>query len=178
MRALTPHSPTGSELAIGRDRPRRSIRAGARYHRLAAVVSEGADPRSIREGLRIPFPDAIIQVPVSATLTTAVAEFSDSAPLPRLDRLVAEIAPRPLLLVWTSPGQGGGWFNPDYYEAAAADATLWEIPDRAHVGGLTERLGEHERLVVAFFDTSLPHPSSDPSDSSGTTAHDEEPSGS
>lgn len=151
------------------------IQAAAHDERLAAVVSEGAGARSIREDLRTPFPDAVIQVPLSATLTTAVAVFSDSTPPSRLDRLVADVAPRPLLLVWASPGQGGEWFNPNYYEAAGANATIWEIPDSAHVSGLAERPDEYERRVVGFFDASLLWPSPTSSDSAETTRHDEEP---
>lgn len=131
------------------------LQAAAHDQRLAAVVAEGAGARSIREDRRTPLPEAFVQVPLSAALTAAVAVFSDSMPPPSLDRVVAEIAPRPLLLIWASPGQGGEWFNPDYFDAAGADAQIWEIRDSAHVNGLAERPEEYERRVIDFFDEAL-----------------------
>ena len=41
------------------------------------------------------------------------------------------------------------------YAAAAPNATLWEIPEAGHVGGLEARPDEYERRVVGFFNAAL-----------------------
>ena len=46
---------------------------------------------------------------------------------------------------------------PDTHNAFddAMDATLWEIPESGHVGGIKVRPAEYERRVVGFFDGAL-----------------------
>lgn len=131
------------------------IQAGAHDARLAAVVSEGAGTRSVGEDLRTPFPASLVQLPFSMAATAATAVFSDSLPPARLGDLVGELAPRPLLLIWSTPGQGGEWFNPDYHDLAGPTAEIWEIPNSGHVDGLEERPVEYERRVIEFLDRAL-----------------------
>jgi hypothetical protein len=125
---------------------------------LCAVVSEGAGTRWVGEDLRTPFPAAVLQLPFLGVATVATAVFSDSLPPARLEQLVGDIAPRPILLIWTSRGIGGEWFNPNYYGAAGEPKTIWEIPESTHVDGLATRPAEYERRVIEFFDTHLADP--------------------
>lgn len=131
------------------------IQTAAHDERLAAVVSEGAGTRWFAEDLHTPFPAWLVQVPFMAVATAATAVFSDTLPPPRLDHLVTEVAPRPLLLIWTPRGQGGEWFNPRYRDLAGPTAELWEIPESGHVGGLAARPQEYEERVIGFFDDAM-----------------------
>ena len=45
--------------------------------------------------------------------------------------------------------------QPRLRAAAGDSATLWEIPESKHVGGLEARPAEYERRVVGFFDRAL-----------------------
>jgi hypothetical protein len=40
-------------------------------------------------------------------------------------------------------------------KAAGESATLWEIPESTHGGGLAARPDQYERRVVGFFDEAL-----------------------
>lgn len=131
------------------------IQTAAHDHRLSAVVSEGAGTRWFAEDLHTSFPASVVQLPFSAIATISTAVFSDSLPPSRIEDLVGDIAPRPLLLIWTSRGIGGEWFNPLYHERAGSTATIWEIPESSHVGGLAARPAEYEQRVVGFFDEEL-----------------------
>jgi uncharacterized protein len=122
---------------------------------MCAVVSEGAGSRWFADDLRSEFPAALIQLPFSAVATVATAVFSDSLPPARLEQLVDDIAPRPILLIWTSKGIGGEWFNPNYFDAAGEPKTIWEIPESTHIDGLATRPAEYERRVIDFFDNGL-----------------------
>ena len=59
------------------------------------------------------------------------------------------------MLIWTSKGIGGEWFNPRYFDLAGTPKAIWEIPESAHTDGLTARPVEYEERVTAFFDDSL-----------------------
>jgi hypothetical protein len=69
--------------------------------------------------------------------------------------LTPKIAPTPLLLI-AAPIHGvGEKLNRGFAKAAGESATLWEIPESTHVGGLTARPEEYERRVVGFFNEAL-----------------------
>lgn len=131
------------------------IEAAAHHAGLRAVVSEGAGTRWVAEDLHSSFPSILIQLPFSTAATVATAVFSDSLPPARLETLVDDVAPRPLLLIWTSRGVGGEWFNPLYFDRAGEGAEIWEIAESAHIDGLRTRPEEYERRVVDFFDRAL-----------------------
>jgi hypothetical protein len=81
--------------------------------------------------------------------------FSNQSPPPDLRDLVGRIAPRPLLLI-AAPEHGvGEELNRGYARAAGDSATLWEIPESRHVGGMAARPAEYERRVVGFFEEAL-----------------------
>ena len=122
---------------------------------LRAVVSEGAGTRWAAEDLHTPAPANLIQLPFSTMATLATAVFTDSLPPARIEDLVDDIAPRPILLIWTPNGVGGEWFNPRYFDLAGEPKSIWEIPDSSHTNGLATRPAEYEQRVVEFFDAAL-----------------------
>jgi fermentation-respiration switch protein FrsA (DUF1100 family) len=135
------------------------LEAAARNGAIQAVVSEGAGLRSVRETVArqgVPAPLVWLQLPNEAVLTAATAVLSGDAPPPSLERLAAEIAPRPVLFVYAGEGQGGEIaLTPAYFEAAGEPKALWEIPGAEHTGGIEARPQEYEERVVGFFDDAL-----------------------
>jgi dienelactone hydrolase len=135
------------------------IQTAAETDALKAVASEGAGIRSLRETLEVPSAEAWLGAPFKAVETAATAVFHDQAPPPSLVALVARIAPRPLLLMYSGEGQGGEvQLNPEFHRAAGAPNTLWEIPGAGHTGGIRAQPEEYERRVIGFFDQALLRP--------------------
>jgi dienelactone hydrolase len=126
---------------------------------LRAVVSEGAGWRSVRESFARKGPSQLelwLQAPTDAVLTAATVVLSGTTPPPALDELVAEIAPRPVYLIYGEHGDGGERaLTPAYYAAGGQPKTLWEVPGARHTGGLDAQPQEYERRVVGFFDRAL-----------------------
>jgi hypothetical protein len=135
------------------------LQAAAADERLRAVVSDGAGWRSLRESGAREHESRLEtwqQYPYDAVLTAAVAVLSGDAPPPSLERLVARIAPRPVLLISAENGGGGEVeLSPAYARAAGEPKEWWEIPDAGHTDGLSGRPDEYERRVVAFLDDAL-----------------------
>jgi len=133
------------------------LQTAAETDGLAAVVSEGAGARSSTEDFDedMPTVEKVIGAPLSLIKTASIAVFSNQTPPPNLKTLTPKIAPTPLLLI-AAPIHGvGEKLNRGYARAAGDSATLWEIPESTHVGGLTARPAEYERRVVGFFDRAL-----------------------
>jgi uncharacterized protein len=130
------------------------LQAAASNKGLRAVVSEGAGVRSVREHL-LRGPRGWFALPEAAVQSAALAVMSGTLPPPALDDLVAQIAPRPLFLIYAGQGGGGEELNPDYFEAASEPKTLWKIDEAGHVGGFHARSGEYEERVIGFFDQGL-----------------------
>jgi fermentation-respiration switch protein FrsA (DUF1100 family) len=137
----------GLGLSVGGEQ---MLEAAAGNPGLAAVVSEGAGERSVRETLLHGIAAAAV-LPQQAVLTGAVALFSGESPPPALDRMTAEIAPRALLLVQAGEAAGGEELNAEYFAAAAEPKELWVIPEAAHTGGIDARPEEYRRRVIGFF---------------------------
>jgi hypothetical protein len=134
------------------------LQAAAHDTRLSAIVSEGAGTRAVAEDVHMPIAVGVVGLPLSAVATAATAVFSDSLPPPRLEDLMADIAPRPVMLIWSSKGAGGEYLNPRFHDRAAAPKEIWEVPESTHINGLATRPEEYERRVVAFFDDALLSP--------------------
>ena len=95
------------------------IQTAAETDALKAVASEGAGIRSLREHLALPDTAKWMVAPFQAVTTTATAVFYNRAPPANLKDLVAKVAPRPLLLMYSGHGQGGEvQLNPEFYRAA------------------------------------------------------------
>jgi dienelactone hydrolase len=137
----------GLGLSVGGEQ---MLEAAAGNPGLAAVVSEGAGERSVRETLLHGIAAAAV-LPQQAVLTGAVALFSGESPPPALDRMTAKIAPRALLLVQAGKAAGGEELNAEYFAAAAEPKELWVIPEAAHTGGIDARPEEYRRRVTGFF---------------------------
>lgn len=131
------------------------LQAAAHDERLRAVVSEGAGIRSVAEAPHGSAIATLVDLPFWAVTTVASAIFSDSLPPPDLGDLVGDIAPRPILLIWSSKGQGGEELNPVFHSRAGSSAEIWEIANGGHVDGLAARPNEYEKRVVGFFDDAL-----------------------
>jgi hypothetical protein len=126
------------------------LETAAETDRLAAVVSEGAGIRSVKEATLGPLGG----VPVWGLMTLATGVYSGDAPPPSLNDLVARISPRPVFLIYASQGQGGEELSQDYYESAGAPKDVWKAPG-GHTGAIETRPLAYERRVVAFFDEAL-----------------------
>jgi pimeloyl-ACP methyl ester carboxylesterase len=123
---------------------------------LAAVVAEGAGARTFSEetGYDDHGLDRVIGAIASAAKTASIALFSNQLPPESLNSLSARID-QPALLI-AAPNSGyGEELSRGYARAAGRSASLWEIPESGHVGGLRARPEEYERRVVGFFDAAL-----------------------
>jgi uncharacterized protein len=133
------------------------IEAAAETDELAAVVSDGAGARSFHEDMDeggASLGKWTIGAAMSAAKTVAVAVTSGQAPPAHLRDLAGRVD-EPLLLIAAPNSQHGEELNRGYAAAAGDNATLWEIPDAGHVGGLDARPAEYEQRVVGFFDDAL-----------------------
>ena len=133
------------------------IEAAAETDELAAVVSDGAGARSTTEDMDQDDPALgkwTFGFAMSAFKTAAVAISSNQLPPANLKDLAAKVE-QPMLLI-AAPEKGvGEELNRGYVKAAGDSATVWEIPESTHVGGLEARPEEYERRVVGFFDEAL-----------------------
>jgi fermentation-respiration switch protein FrsA (DUF1100 family) len=69
---------------------------------------------------------------------------------------IADIAPRPLLLVAAgSPEKSEHRLIRYFYERAGEPKTLWEVPEASHGGVPVVRPDEYEERIVTFFDGAL-----------------------
>jgi uncharacterized protein len=133
------------------------IDAAADTPGLAAVVSEGAGARSMTEDMDGDAPALskwTLGLAATAVKTAAVAVSSNRVPPENLKTLAARVD-QPLLLIAAPHAPTGEVLNRGYAEAAGDSATLWEIPESTHVGGMRARPQEYERRVMGFFDRAL-----------------------
>jgi hypothetical protein len=141
------------------------LEAAAQRDGIKAVVSEGA-------GERVGEVDAsgarrfLVAAPM-AVMTAAMTTFQNHGPPPPIVDRIGSIAPRPVLLVYADPGQGGESVRqPTYFAAAGEPKQIWSVPGAEHTGGLEAQPAEYERRVIAFFDEALLGPASPPGGSS------------
>jgi uncharacterized protein len=132
------------------------IETAAETDELAAVVSDGAGARSFTEEMDYDVGgiNKVLGTFVSASKTAAIAISANQLPPDNLKDLAGRTK-APLLLI-AAPNSGHGEeLNRGYARAAGDAATLWEIPEARHVGGLAARPAEYEQRVVGFFDREL-----------------------
>ena len=151
---VDPNRIGGIGLSVGGEM---MLEAAAESDGLRAIVSEGAGIRSIREALAIPETRKRYEAAlVHAVVTPGVALFSNTMPPASLEVLVSRIAPRPVLLIYAVPGQGGeAELTQLFYAAAGEPKTIWNVPGSGHTGGIEAQPAEYERRVVGFFDRAL-----------------------
>jgi pimeloyl-ACP methyl ester carboxylesterase len=130
------------------------IEAAAQGDGIAAVVSEGA-------GERVGEVDAsgvkrILLAAPMAVMTASMTVFQNHGPPPPIVDRIGLIAPRPVLLIYADPGQGGESVRqPKYFAAAGRPKEIWRVPGAGHTGGLEAQPEEYERRVIAFLDDAL-----------------------
>ena len=129
------------------------LEAAAKTDELAAVVSEGAGIRSIREAVHLTGADRLAAVPTFAATTLATAVFTSNLPPRSLTDLSAEIS-EPVLIIHATPGEGGEVLSRTFYEAAGGPKEYWAAPG-GHTGAIEAAPEEYERRVVGFFDRTL-----------------------
>jgi hypothetical protein len=130
------------------------LETAADTDQLAAVVSEGAGARTFSEeqGNGARGLDKVLGTLAAASKTASIALFSNQTPPESLKDLSARIEQPALLIIAPNSGYGEE-LSRDY--ARAAGASLWEIPESGHVGGIRARPAEYERRVIGFFDEAL-----------------------
>jgi dienelactone hydrolase len=140
----------GLGLSVGGEQ---LLEAAAENEAFAAVVSEGAGIRSVREAAALGA-EGLLAFPQQVVLTGAVAVLSGEAPPPSLLDVAPRISPRAAFFIYAEQGQGGEELSEDYYEAAGEPKELWRT-ESGHTGGLDADPEEYEQRVVAFFDRTL-----------------------
>jgi uncharacterized protein len=150
---VDPNRIGGIGLSVGGEM---MIEAAAESDGLAALVSEGAGVRSIRESLAVPDTRKKIEGTIAhVVVTPAVALFANSTPPASLADLSGGIRP-PVFFIYAVPGQGGeAELTETFYEAAQPPKEIWLVPGAGHTGGIEARPAEYERRVVGFFDAAL-----------------------
>ena len=132
------------------------IETAAETDELAAVVSDGAGARTFSEEMDYDVSglNKALGALVSASKTAGIAVSANRLPPANLKDLAGRTK-APLLLI-AAPNSGHGEeLNRGYARAAGDAATLWEIPEARHVGGLAARPAEYEQRVIGFLDREL-----------------------
>jgi uncharacterized protein len=130
------------------------LQTAAGTDRLAAVVSEGAGARSVREEVDdVAGPDKIPTALTYGARDLANSILQNRLPPDNLLELVPRIAPRPILLIHGG-ADDAGHRNPAYFRAAREPKQIWEARG-GHTDGISEHPREYERRVVGFFDRAL-----------------------
>jgi hypothetical protein len=129
------------------------LQAAAETDAFAAIVSEGAGVRSVREAVHVPGAVKVIFTEISAIATLGTAVFTSDLPPPSLTGLSAEIT-EPLFVIYSDLGQGGETISRQYYDAAQGPKEIWSAPG-GHTGAIDAAPEEYERRVVGFFDDNL-----------------------
>jgi dienelactone hydrolase len=131
------------------------LETAAETDALKAVVSDGAGIRSVREASVTSGANKWSAAAIWSGITAATAVFSDDAPPPSLNDLVADISPRSVFFIYAEHGQGGEELTQDYYESAREPKSVWKVPGAKHTGGIEARPREYERRMIDFFDAAL-----------------------
>jgi fermentation-respiration switch protein FrsA (DUF1100 family) len=130
------------------------LEASAKTRGFAAIVSDGAGARSVREDVVHMRASKVPEIVNSAVLTAGVTVFANQLPPPSLVDLVPKIAPTAVFFIHATKGAAGEDNNPDYFDAAGNPKRIWKI-ETSHTHGLTDHPQEYERRVVGFFDRTL-----------------------
>lgn len=129
---------------------------------LAAVVSEGAGSRSIRESLELTGGLRVAELSTAPLLTGSLVVLSERTPPPNLVDALDGLSPTPALVVAGEQGQPAEIeLGRRYVEAAGPTATYWEVPGAGHIRGLDTAPAEYERVVLGFLDRHLASPAMD-----------------
>jgi uncharacterized protein len=131
------------------------LETAGRDKRIAAVVAEGAQARSLEE-LRL-LPNSAEKAILLSNFTVTHSAYRALRRVeepPPLDEMVPRISPRPVFLISAGSGYEAD-INREYSRVARWPSRLWEMPDAAHTGGLKAFPRKYESHVVDFFDEAL-----------------------
>jgi uncharacterized protein len=132
------------------------LEAAAENPDLAAVVTEGAGNRSLKERLvHLDGRDLLRGLHQLVVNEVGLSIFSNSQPPPSLVDVVPDIAPRPVFLIWAPDGGTSETMSPLYHRLIGSSATIWSLPEVEHLKGFQTYPEEYERRVVGFFDHAL-----------------------
>lgn len=133
---------TGAEIAIG---------AGARFEEIGAVIADGAYYANIRDTWPpYEFTDWLGWPVYPFFITFMEWRSGASAPMSLTDA-VAQIAPRPLLLIAAGEDGYEQWRGERYYRAASQPKEYWVVEGAAHCGGPSAQPEAYETRIVSFF---------------------------
>ena len=135
------------------------LRAAAQTPDIQAVVSDGAADQgslSVDDNPAFaempPFMRAYVQF--VASIAFRLNGISEQSLGPRISDVIANIAPRPILLISTATGEEQS-DNRLFYSLAGEPKTLWELPDVGHIQGIFARSEEYHSTILTFFDDAL-----------------------
>ena len=137
---------TGAEVALT---------AAADNPKIAAVVADGAEARTLDDFAHQRGADKWSSLPYWAVTTFAVRVIRHTKPSAPLDQVMHDIAPRPLLLV-QSNDHAETALAPVWARIDGRPGVLWHV-DAAHTKGLADHPVEYERRVLGLFDEALLH---------------------
>jgi dienelactone hydrolase len=129
------------------------LQAAAETDDFAAVVSEGAGARSVREAVHLDGATKVSATQIFSVVTLGAMVFASDLPPPDLEDLSAKVT-EPLLVIYSEHGQGGEELSRRFYDAAKGPKELWSAPG-GHTGAIDAAPVEYERRVIAFFDRTL-----------------------
>ncbi len=133
-----------------------AIRAAAQMNTIRAVAADGPSLASYRD---VPPPDSFLDRVVSLDNWILIKFFErrTGVPVPPgITDVIADIAPRPILLIATGPdGDMERRIARHYYDLAGEPKTLWTIPETSHGGGVAAWPEEYKERMVSFFDQAL-----------------------
>ena len=135
---------TGAEVALT---------SAAGDHRIAAVVADGTEARTMDDFEHQTGMDKWSSLPYWGVTTLAVHMIRHTSSPPPLDRLVREIAPRPLLLIESNDAAERA-LAPVWARADGRPGILWHV-DAAHTKGLASHPAAYQRRVLGLFDGAL-----------------------
>lgn len=140
---------TGAEIAVG---------AGAQFDEIGAVIADGLLYTSIRDTWPPhDFKDWLGWPTYPLFITLMEWRSGASAPL-SLTEAVAQIAPRPLLLIAAGKDGYEQWRSDGYYRAASQPKEYWVVEGAAHCGGPAAQPEAYETHIVLFFRQALLEP--------------------
>ena len=138
---------TGAEVAIT---------AAAEDPRVAAVVADGAEARTLDDFAHLHGADRVTSLPYWAVATAAVRVIRHTKPPPPLDEVVPRIAPRPLLFIQSNDAAEKS-IAPVWARMDGRPGVLWHV-DAPHTKGLAVHPRAYEERVVGLFDRALVSP--------------------
>ena len=137
---------TGAEAAL---------ETAGRDERIAAVVAEGAQARTIDELRLLPNDAEKAYLLSNFTVThSAYKAFRRVHEPPPLDEMIPRISPRPVFLISAGTGYEAR-MNREYARVARWPSRLWEMDDAAHTASIERYPHLYEERIVDFFDEAL-----------------------